>query len=232
MSSFLEFLHKLTNLEGLTEILQWGGLIVLVAIIFAETGLLVGFFLPGDSLLVTAGFVAAAKPEILDIWQMMLALSAAAVVGDTVGYHIGKMAGTALYNRPQSRFFRRDHLLKTKAFYEKWGGMTIIMARFVPFARTFAPTVAGIGQMEYKRFLMFNVVGGISWVVSLSLVGFFLGQIPFFQKHIEKVIIAVIVISVLPVVIAAWRSRGKPAEGTDASATPSPAPAKEEKAGV
>ena len=209
----MELLHQLKYLlsvEGIQEIIRWGGLLVLIAIVFSETGLLIGFFLPGDSLLVVSGFMASTT-DILNIWQVMLGLSIAAVVGDSVGYAIGYKAGVALYNRPQSRWFRRDHLLKTKAFYEKYGGVTIILARFMPFARTFAPTVAGIGQMNYSRFLMFNVVGGVGWVVSMSLLGYFFGQIPFVRDNIEKAILLIIFLSVLPVAIHAWKAHREPA---------------------
>jgi membrane-associated protein len=178
-------------------------------IVFAETGLLIGFFLPGDSLLVTAGFVSATFPDVLTLWEVIVALCIAAIVGDSTGYYIGKKAGQALYNRPQSRFFRRDHLLKTKAFYEKYGGITIVLARFIPFARTFAPVVAGIGDMEYRRFLSFNIFGGIGWVVAMSLLGYLFGNIPFVQKHIEKAIVLVIILSVLPVIIHVWKSKGQ-----------------------
>lgn len=209
----MELLHQLKfllSVEGIQQIIQWGGLLVLVAIVFSETGLLVGFFLPGDSLLVVSGFMASTT-DILDIWQVILALSLAAIVGDSVGYAIGYRAGVALYNRPQSRWFRRDYLLKTKAFYEKYGGITIVVARFMPFARTFAPTVAGIGQMDYPRFLFFNVFGGLGWVTSMSLLGYFFGQIPFVQKHIDKAILVIIFLSVLPVAFHAWKAHREPA---------------------
>jgi membrane-associated protein len=206
----VESLHHiitlLTTVEGLTELIRWGGLALLVAIVFAETGLLVGFFLPGDSLLVTAGFVAATT-EVLDLWQVLIALSAAAIIGDSTGYAIGRRAGAALYNRPRTRFFHRDRLLATKAFYDRYGGITIIAARFLPFARTFAPVVAGIAEMEYRRFVTFNILGGIGWVVGMSALGYFFGQIPFVKHHIEKAIILIILLSLVPVVLHLWRSR-------------------------
>ncbi len=206
----LEQLRYLLSVEGIQRIIEWGGLLILIAIVFSETGLLVGFFLPGDSLLVVSGFMAATT-DVLDIWQVLLALSLAAVVGDSVGYAIGYRAGVALYNRPQSRWFRRDYLLKTKAFYEKYGGVTIVLARFMPFVRTFAPTVAGIGQMDYPKFLSFNVLGGVGWVFSMTLLGYFFGQIPFVQAHIEKAILLIIFLSVLPVAIHAWKAHREPA---------------------
>lgn len=206
MDAIGNFLHLITTVEGISDIIRWGGLGLLILIVFAETGLLVGFFLPGDSLLVTAGFLAATT-DVLSIWPVLTTLSVAAIIGDSTGYYIGKKAGTALYHRQQSRFFNRARLLATKSFYEKYGGMTIILARFMPFARTFAPVVAGIAEMNYRKFVMFNIVGGIGWVVSMSLLGYFFGQIPFVKQHIEKAIILIIFLSVLPVVLHAWKSR-------------------------
>ena len=208
-----DFLHLLTTKEGLIELIGWGGLLVLVAIVFAETGLLIGFFLPGDSLLFTAGFIATRPESGLDIRVLIVALSAAAILGDAVGYWVGRKAGEALYERHESRFFKRAHLLKTKAFYEKYGPVTIVLARFVPFARTFAPVVAGVAKMQYSRFAAYNVIGGIGWVTSMSLAGYFLGRIPIVERNFEKVVLGIIVVSVLPVAIPAathwWRSRGK-----------------------
>jgi membrane-associated protein len=206
LDSIGNFMHLLTTVEGISEIIRFGGLMLLILIVFAETGLLVGFFLPGDSLLVTAGFLAATT-DVLDIWSVLTTLSIAAIIGDSTGYYIGRKAGSALYNRPQSRFFHRDRLLSTKAFYEKYGGMTIILARFMPFARTFAPVVAGVAEMDYRKFVTFNILGGIGWVVSMSLLGYFFGQIPFVKQHIEKAIILIILLSVAPVVLHAWKSR-------------------------
>jgi membrane-associated protein len=200
------FVHLLTTVEGISEIIRFGGLMLLILIVFAETGLLVGFFLPGDSLLVTAGFLAATT-DVLDLWSVLTSLSIAAIIGDSTGYYIGRKAGAALYNRPQSRLFHRERLLSTKAFYEKYGGTTIILARFMPFARTFAPVVAGVAEMDYRKFVTFNILGGIGWVVSMSLLGYFFGQIPFVKQHIEKAIIFIILLSVAPVVLHAWKSR-------------------------
>ena len=193
------------------ELIRWGGYVGLVCIVFAETGLLIGFFLPGDSLLVTAGLFAASGE--LDIVTLIVSLSIAAVVGDAVGYWIGFRSGKALYNRPNSFFFRRDHLLKTQAFYDKHGGKTIIIARFMPIIRTFAPVVAGVAGMTYRRFATFNVVGGILWVASMSLTGFLLGRVvPDIDRHIHIVVAVVIFLSLLPGIIAYLRERyAKPA---------------------
>jgi len=191
------------------ELIRIGGMAGLIAIVFAETGLMVGFFLPGDSLLVTAGLFAA-KGD-LDITWLNLALIAAAIAGDATGYWIGYRAGKALYNRPNSFFFRRDHLLRTHEFYEKHGGKTIIIARFMPIVRTFAPVVAGAAYMTYRHFAAFNVVGGILWVTSMTLTGYFLGRvIPDLDKQLHLVVAVVIFLSLLPGLIAWLRARSRP----------------------
>ena len=149
--------------------MRWGGYVALVAIVFTETGLLIGFFLPGDSLLITAGLVAAAGG--LDIWLLNVLLIVAAIVGDSVGYAIGYRTGPHIFTREDSRWFNRKHLVRTREFYERHGGKTIVLARFIPIIRTFAPVVAGVGRMEYRRFLVYNVLGGIGWVVRADLGG-------------------------------------------------------------
>ncbi|MBK6537377.1 MAG: VTT domain-containing protein [Ignavibacteria bacterium] len=202
MEVITEFFSKLGNLE---ELIKWGGLTVLIIIIFAETGLLIGFFLPGDSLLITAGLIAA--QGYLDITVLNLSLIIAAIAGDQVGYLFGKKTGPKLFNREKSLLFNKDHLIKAKHFYEKYGGRAIIYARFVPFARTFAPIVAGIGDMNYRKFISYNIFGGIFWVLSMTLLGYFFGNIPFVKKNFEFVIIGVIVLSVLPVVIGYLKHR-------------------------
>jgi membrane-associated protein len=199
-----ETFHKLTDVETLVRV---GGLTAMTAIVFAETGLMIGFFLPGDSLLVTAGVFAAT--EQLNIWILNLLLITAAIVGDTVGYWFGRKMGPALFRRPKSLLFNPDHLRRAHDFYEKHGGKTIIIARFMPIIRTFAPIVAGMGEMNYSRFLSFNVFGGIFWVVSMTGIGYFLGRIPGVREHIEVVIIIVVVLSVLPGFIAFARERRK-----------------------
>ena len=216
----------LEQLPTLEEIVIWGGYIGLFVIVFSETGLLIGFFLPGDSLLVTAGLFAARGQ--LDIALLNVILIIAAITGDATGYYIGLKAGHALYNRPQSRWFRRDHLIKTREFYEKYGGITIVIARFMPFARTFAPVVAGIAEMKYRRFALFNIAGGIGWVVSMTFIGYFLGRtIPGIERHIEYVIFVVIAISVLPIFIKYLQHRAQkrknPPEAVEAQDT-TPAP--------
>jgi len=198
----LDFWHLITTPEGLKSIVGWGGLPIVSAIVFVETGLLVGFFLPGDSLLFIAGFLASpAGGHTLSIVPLNIALMIAAVVGDTVGYWIGFKAGPPIFNRPQSRFFRRDHLLAAHAFYEKHGGKTIILARFVPIVRTFAPVVAGAASMSYRRFLAYNVFGGVGWVLSMTSLGFYLGRIEWVQQNLEKAVLIVILLSVSPMFI-------------------------------
>jgi membrane-associated protein len=213
-----EFLHSLHG-ERLQHLIQWGGFALLFAIIFAETGLLAGFFLPGDSLLFTAGalvgtgLLKAPSPLPQDpgssVVALMVLLCIAAIVGDTCGYWFGRKTGPRLFAREDSRFFKRQHLSRTQAFYEKHGGKTIILARWVPFARTFAPIVAGVAQMPYATFMMFNVVGGITWIISMTLLGFFLGNFEVVKKHNEKVIILIIALSLLPPLIHWLKERGK-----------------------
>jgi membrane-associated protein len=205
MHTFTEFFHHLHSLD---ELIRWGGLLVLVFIVFAETGLLVGFFLPGDSLLITAGLFAARGN--LPIGMMLVALSAAAIIGQGVGYWIGYKAGPPLFSRPNSWLFKQEHLQKAQAFYEKHGGMTIVLARFMPIVRTFVPVVAGVARMPYHTFMLYNIVGGIAWVFSMCLIGYFLGgHIPGIERHIDKVIAVVIFLSILPMLVHAYKGRAK-----------------------
>jgi membrane-associated protein len=231
MHMLVEFFHKLRNLE---ELIRWGGYTGLAAIIFAETGLLVGFFLPGDSLLVTAG-VLASTTRLLNIWYLNALLIVMAIVGDAVGYQIGRRAGPSLFKREESLLFKPSHLLRTKEFYDKHGGKTIIIARFMPFARTFAPVVAGIAGMPYRRFAIFNFVGGVSWVLSMTVLGYFLGQLVS-PKRIEHIVYLIILVSVMPVVIEVLKNRRRPAPppavqpGAAAQAQPVSAPPPSSKA--
>jgi membrane-associated protein len=197
MEYLKQLFHQLTDVETLVRV---GGLTAMTIIVFAETGLMIGFFLPGDSLLVTAGVFAARGN--LSIWALNGLLIAAAIVGDTVGYWIGRRAGEALFTRPKSMLFNPQHLRRAHDFYEKHGGKTIILARFMPIVRTFAPVVAGMARMEYRRFLSFNVIGGVAWVVSMTLIGYFLGQFEWVRKNIEIVIVIVVFASILPGIIA------------------------------
>jgi membrane-associated protein len=205
----LEFLTQLFDqLRDLEGLVKWAGYVGLTLIIFAETGLLVGFFLPGDSLLVTAGLLAANPDFGLNVWILGCILSVAAVVGDTVGYAVGKTTGPRIFTREDSLFFHKDHLLRAQAFYEKHGGKTIIIARFMPIVRTFAPVVAGVGRMEYRAFLMYNVVGGLLWIWSMLLTGWVLARtVPGVAKHVEKIILLVVFLSILPGIIAWLKER-------------------------
>ena len=203
----MDFLFDLvTGAYSLDTLVRAGGYVVLVAIVFTETGLLVGFFLPGDSLLITAGLVAAAGG--LDIWWLNALLIVAAVVGDSVGYAIGAQLGPRLFTREKSLLFNPRHVERTRRFYARHGAKTIVIARFVPIIRTFAPVVAGVGQMEYRRFLVYKVAGGVGWVVSMTWAGYLLGTtIPNLGSHIHVVVIVVVVLSVIPVVVEILRER-------------------------
>lgn len=213
-----ELFHKYRDLEVLVRLVGYPGLI---GIVFAETGLLVGFFLPGDSLLFTAGFLASLG--VMDVRVLLVTLAVAAVVGDQVGYVIGRKAGDALYRREDSRFFKRKHLVAAHEFYEKYGGKTIFLARFVPIIRTFAPTVAGAARMDYRKFVFYNIAGGISWVFSMVGGGYLLGQtFPGLKKHIELVVLGIIFVSVLPIAWEAWKARRSRPEAA-AGAAPGPA---------
>jgi membrane-associated protein len=205
------------------EVLKAGGYPVLIAIVFAETGLFIGFFLPGDSLLVTAGALVFANlmnplglPPFVNLLLLNAVLVTTSIAGDAVGFSFGSRTGPALFKREQSFFFRADRLLAAQRYYEKHGGKTIIIARFVPFLRTFAPIVAGIGKMEYRRFLQFNVVGGVGWVVSMTFLGYFLAGV-FNAKQIEKIVYLVILISVAPVIIGVLKSRFGKKDASDAA---------------
>ena len=205
----MEFLSDLIHrLRDLPALVQWAGYVGLTIIIFAETGLLVGFFQPGDSLLVTAGLLCSQPGFALDVWLLGGILTVAAIVGDSVGYSIGKATGPRIFTRQDSLFFSKNHLRRAQAFYEKHGGKTIILARFMPIIRTFAPVVAGVGQMRYRSFLLYNVVGGVAWIWSMLMIGYVLGRyIPGIDRHIEKVILLVIFLSILPGIIGWWRER-------------------------
>ena len=182
---------------------------ILFAIIFCETGLVVTPILPGDSLLFAVGAFCARPGQPLDIWVAVALLIVAAVLGDTVNYAIGHYLGPKVFHYPKSRFFNPDHLRKTHDFYEKYGGKTIIIARFVPIVRTFAPFVAGIGAMSYPRFITYNVVGGLLWVAVCLGAGFLFGNLPFVKKNFSLVILAIIVVSVMPAVVEYWRHRSQ-----------------------
>jgi membrane-associated protein len=205
METLREWFHFLTDVRGLV---QAGGYIALAIIVFTETGLMIGFFLPGDSLLVTAGLFAA-KGD-LNIVFLNVLLMSCAILGDATGYYIGKKLGPTLFRKEDSLLFKKKHLIATQEFYERHGGKTIIIARFVPVIRTFAPVVAGMANMGYRRFALFNIIGGIGWVFSMTMLGYLLvTMFPATEKHIEKVIIIVIFLSLLPGVIEWLRARAR-----------------------
>lgn len=214
IESLQQWLHFLFNVKGLIE---WGGTLLVCVIVFIETGFFVGFFLPGDSLLVTAGVFAASGQ--LRLAQLVLLVPLCAIVGDQIGYWIGRKAGQALYRREDSLVFRKKHLQRAHEFYEKYGGKTVILARFVPIIRTFCPPVAGAAGMPYARYFAYDVAGGILWGGGMVLVGYFLGrQVPNISENIHYVIAVVILLSLLPPIIGYLRSRNS------AAAAPAPVP--------
>lgn len=206
----MEFLLELlTGRYALDDLVRWGGYAALVAIVFTETGLLVGVFLPGDSLLITAGLVAGAGG--LNIWWVDALLIVAAAVGDSTGYAIGARLGPRLFTRPKSLLFNPRHVERTRRFYARHGARTIVIARFVPIVRTFAPVLAGVGQMRYWGFLFYNVAGGVGWVLSMTWAGYLLGQaVPNIDRHIHLVVIVVIVLSCVPIALEILRERKRP----------------------
>ena len=205
----LEFIHSLTNPDRLKDFLvDWKAFAVLFLVIFSESGLLVGFFFPGDSLLFTVGVVAGAGE--LNIVAICALLVTASILGDQSGYFLGYRTGPKIFNRPDSRLFKQEYVRQTQAFYEKHGGKTLIYAKFVPIVRTFAPFMAGVGRMRYARFVSFNIFGGLGWVISMTLAGYFLGGVPIIRRHFEKVVIFIVVVSVLPMLIHAIQARRQP----------------------
>jgi len=209
--SLLEFLHTLTTPELLIKLLGtlltgWLGYAVLFGLVFAETGMLVGFFLPGDSLLFTVGVVCGAGS--LDIALVIVLLICAALLGDTAGYMLGRGTGPHMFNRPNSRVFRREYLLRTHEFYERHGGRTMVYAHFIPIIRTFAAFVAGVGRMNLVRFISFDIFGVTGWVVLMTMAGYELGGVTFVRHNFEKLILAIIALSLLPAgleLLKAWR---------------------------
>ena len=208
----LDVWRSLTDPERLIHLLTqvltgWLGYGLLASVVFAETGLLVGLFLPGDSLLFTVGVVCGAGD--LDIVKICALLTAVSILGDQSGYFLGYRTGPKIFSRPDSRFFKQEYVRRTQAFYEKHGGKTLIYAKFVPIVRTFAPFMAGVGKMKYSRFLSFNIFGGLGWVLLATLAGYRFGHYPIVRHNFEKVVIAIAVISVLPMVIHYLQSRRK-----------------------
>ncbi|CAN5231921.1 VTT domain-containing protein [soil metagenome] len=194
------------------RLIETVGLLGVFAIVFAESGLLVGFFLPGDSLLFTAGFLAS-SPEAVDevlhlpLVPLLIGCFVAAVAGDQVGYLFGRRVGPALFGRPNSRFFRQEHVEKADRFFERHGAKTIVLARFVPIVRTFAPIMAGVGRMNYRVFVSFNMVGGFLWAIGVTMLGYFLGQIKAVEENLQIAILAVVAVSLTPIALEVIKSR-------------------------
>lgn len=211
MHLLLDVWRSLTDPDRLIHLLTsvitgWLGYALIAAVVFAETGLLVGLFLPGDSLLFTVGVVAGAGD--LNIVQICALLTFMSILGDQSGYFLGHRTGPAIFRRPDSLLFKQEYVARTQAFYEKHGGKTLIYAKFVPIVRTFAPFMAGVGGMRYRRFLSFNIFGGIGWVISMTLAGYFLGGVPVVRHNFEKVVIGIVLVSVVPMIVHYLRSRG------------------------
>jgi membrane-associated protein len=203
MQALLDLFHRLSNLP---ELVQWAGLFGLTAIIFSETGLLIGVFLPGDSLLVTAGLLAARG--YLNVYTLAPALTLAAICGNALGYFIGRASGPRIFNRENSLFFNKKHAIRAHEFYEKYGRMTIVLAQFMPIIRTFSPVIAGVGGMRFRDFLTFNILGAFVWIWSMLGIGYFLGSyIPGIDQHIEIVVVIVVFLSILPGLIGGYRAR-------------------------
>lgn len=207
MENLVGWLSALHDPNKLIELIRAGSYPVLFGIVFAETGLLLGFFLPGDSLLVTAGILAG--QGVLEPWSLFGLLSAAAILGDNTGYWIGRRSGPHVFTRPKSLLFNPAHVQRAQRFYERYGGKTVVIARFVPIVRTFGPVVAGVGRMVYKRYVLFSVSGGILWIGSMTAVGYFLGSIPGVNRYLHLIIIAVIVVSFIPAVVEFLRHRAE-----------------------
>ena len=207
MQSLLDLFHQLTNVR---ELVRVGGYVGLTVIIFAETGLLVGFFLPGDSLIVTAGLLSAQPQFGLNVYVLGVLLTLAAIIGNTVGYAIGRASGPRLFTRDDSLLFKKRHLYRAHDFYEKHGGKTLIIARFMPIVRTFVPVVAGLANMPLKGYTAYNVLGAVAWIWSMLFIGHFLGRVvPGIDKHIEPMILVIIFLSLLPALISWRRERAK-----------------------
>jgi membrane-associated protein len=205
----LDFLKKLTDPQS---IIHYGGLWLLLFVVFAETGLLIGFFLPGDSLIFISGLVCATKPQLLDVPfpLLLVLLMLAAIVGNVFGYWFGRKAGETLYKKEDSFFFRKKHLITTKAFYDKHGGKTLVLGRFLPIIRTFAPILAGVIKVDFKIFMLYNVIGAIAWIGSIASIAYYLGlQFPGIENYLGYIIIGLIVITAIPVLLTYLKSRKK-----------------------
>jgi membrane-associated protein len=190
------------------------GMLGILAIVFVESGLLIGFLLPGDSLLFTAGLLSA-NDKLPDLWVLLVTIPLAAIAGDQVGYAIGRKGGPAVFKRPDSRFFREEYVERSREFFDRYGARTIVIARFVPIVRTLAPVMAGVSRMNYRTFVIYNVIGGIGWGVSITTLGYFLGQVEFVHDNLEPIILGIVALSVLPIAVELLRARRRPGEAED-----------------
>ena len=195
------------------------GLVALLVVVFVETGLLIGFFLPGDSLLFTAGLLVAEGTFDIPLWVLLVTVPRAAIAGDQVGYTIGRQAGPRVFNRPDSRLFQQEFVDKAYGYFERYGPRTIVLARFVPIVRTFAPVVAGVSRMHYRTFLIYNVVGGVLWGAGVTALGYFLGQVAFVRSNVEIIILAIVGLSVLPILFELIRAGREHRSGPPADST-------------
>jgi membrane-associated protein len=204
INSFLDFIHKITNPDELSILIDtalsgWWIYLVMTAIIYAETGLLLGFILPGDSLLFTLGVVAGTGK--INIFFLLASLFTAAFLGDNTGYFLGKKTGPAIFSKPDSRLFKQEYVQRTQALFQKYGGKIVIFARFIPIVRSFTPFMAGVGQMKYSTFLTYSIFGSALWVGLLTMMGYYLGNVPWVKNNFEKAILLVIILSFVPAII-------------------------------
>lgn len=202
----LEFLKQLTDPQS---IIQYGGLALLLFVVFAETGLLIGFFLPGDSLIFISGLICVSKPELLgvDIFTLIISLSAAAIIGNMAGYWFGYKVGPPLFKRDDSLIFKKRYLETTKAFYDKNGGKTLIIGRFLPIIRTFAPILAGVIKLNFKQFMLYNVIGAIAWIGLLASIGYYLGSYLWVQENVGYIVIGLVIITAIPIITTYFKSK-------------------------
>lgn len=215
MHPLIDFLKSLYNAQRLLELVRTllaspVGLAGLFGIVFAETGLLVGFFLPGDSLLFSIGVASGASG--VNVFALAAMLMCAAIIGDNTGYFLGRKAGPKIFNRPKSKFFHPEHLKHTQEFYDRYGARAVVYARFVPIVRTCTPFIAGVARMRYSRFLLFSICGGIFWIAFMTTLGYKLGQVPLVQRHFEKVVLGVVMLSLLPALFEARKARARAAQ--------------------
>lgn len=202
----LEFLKQLTDPQS---IIQYGGLALLLFVVFAETGLLIGFFLPGDSLIFISGLICVSKPELLgvDLLTLIASLSAAAIIGNMAGYWFGYKVGPPLFKRDDSLIFKKRYLETTKAFYDKNGGKTLIIGRFLPIIRTFAPILAGVIKLDFKQFMLYNVIGALAWIGLLASVGYYLGSYQWVQQNVGFIVIGLVIITAIPIITTYFKSK-------------------------